>query len=327
MTILTEADLRRCVQMDRAAIEAVAEGFTALAEGRATVPPVVRVDIPAHYGEVDIKTAYIEGLDSFAVKVASGFFENYKLGLPSGSGLMLLWSARTGVPEAVLLDNGYLTHIRTGAAGALAAKYLAREQIETAGVMGAGDQARYQMIALRQVRDFKRILVFNRTEARLEQYIADMTRLLGVEVVPAKSAEEVVRRSDVVVTATPSTEPYLRAAWLHPGLHITAMGADGEHKQELSAEVLVRADICACDLKSQVFEIGEHQHALAAGVISRDDPVVELGELTGGQKVGRTGDAQITVCDLTGVGVQDTAIALFAYRRAGEMGLGMRIEV
>lgn len=327
ITILTEQDLTRCVQIDHDTVAAIEASFTALAEGRTTVPPIVRIDIPEHQGEVDIKTAYIQGLDSFAIKIASGFFENYKLGLPSSSGLMLLWSAQTGQPKAVLLDNGYLTHVRTGAAGAIAAKYLAREEVETIGVMGAGDQARYQMLALRQIRDFKRILVFNRSAARLEQYVKNMTELLGVEVKVAQSAEAVVRTSDIVVTATPSTEPYLQATWLHPGLHITAVGADGEHKQELSPAVLAQADIRACDLKSQVFRLGEHHHALLSGVISKDDPIIELGELTSGQKIGRTDENQVTVCDLTGVGVQDTAIAQLAYRKAQEHNLGMKITV
>ena len=121
ITILTEADIRSCLDLDEEVFSAVADGFTSLAAGEATVPPIVRIDVPDHQGEVDIKTAYVRGLDSFAIKIAAGFFQNYRLGLPTGSGMMVLVSARTGRPEAVLLDNGYLTDVRTGAAGALAA--------------------------------------------------------------------------------------------------------------------------------------------------------------------------------------------------------------
>ena len=327
ISILTEDELRRCVGLDHQAMAVVEDAFTRLANGDATVPPIMRIDIPENKGEVDVKTAYIRELDSFAVKIASGFYQNYRLGLPTGSGLMVLISTKTGFPEALLLDNGYLTHVRTGAAGAVAAKYLALKNINTAGVIGAGNQARFQMRALKLVRDFGKVLVYGILPGEAEQYASEMSEVLGVEVVPAPDAETVVSSSDVVVTATPSKKPYLRAAWLHPGLHITAMGADAEEKQELFAEVLGRAHRLVCDRKSQCFRLGELHHALEEGIISQDAEITELGELTSGRKPGRQSDEEITICDLTGVGVQDTAIALLAYRKAMEKGLGIQIEV
>jgi ectoine utilization protein EutC len=325
--ILTEAELRSCVALDHEVVSAVAEGFARLAAGEVTLPPILRVDIPEHKGEVDVKTAHVRGFDRFAIKIASGFFENYRLGLPTGSGMMIVVSARTGFPEAVLLDNGYLTDVRTGAAGAVAARHLARQEIETVGVIGSGTQARYQVRALKLVRDFGRLMVYGVVPEQVEQYAAEMGPALGVEVVKAEDVETVVRNSDVVVTATPSREPYLRAEWLHPGLHITAMGSDSEEKQELYADVLGRADLLVCDRKSQCFRLGELHHGLEAGVLPPEDEIVELGELASGRKPGRTSDEQITVCDLTGVGVQDTAIALLALRTAMEKGLGLEIEV
>ena len=325
ITILTEAEIRSCVGLNEEAISAVANGFTSLAAGEVTLPPIVRIDVPEHQGEVDIKTAYVRGLDSFAIKIAAGFFQNYRLGLPTGSGMMVLVSARTGRPEAVLLDNGYLTDVRTGAAGALAARYLARKRVETAGVIGSGMQARYQMRALKQVRDFQRLMVFGIVPDQVEEYAAEMASVLGVDVITAADVETVVRSSDVVVTCTPAKEPYLKAEWLHPGLHITAMGTDSEDKQELYADALGRADLLVCDRKSQSFRLGEFHNGLEAGVISRDDPIIELGELTSGREPGRKSDKDITICDLTGVGVQDTAIALLAYQKAMERNLGLRI--
>lgn len=327
ITILTETEIRGCVALDDKAISAVADGFTRLAAGEVTLPPIMRIDIAEHKGEVDVKTAYVQGFDSFAIKIASGFFENYRLGLPTGSGMMVIVSARTGIPEAVLLDNGYLTDVRTGAAGALAARHLARKKIDTVGVIGSGTQARYQMMALKQVRDFRRLMVYGIIPEQVEGYAAEMAPALGVEIVKAKDAETVVRSSDVVVTATPSREPYLKAEWLHPGLHITAMGSDSEEKQELYADVLGRADLLVCDRKSQCFRLGELHHGLEEGIISRDDDIIELGELTSGREPGRRSDKEITICDLTGVGVQDTAIALLAYRKAMEKGLGLPIQV
>jgi ornithine cyclodeaminase len=301
----------------------VEDAFTRLANGEAAMPPIVCVDIPEHRGEVDIKTAYVRGLDSFAVKIASGFFENYRFGLPSGSGMMVLVSARTGLPEALLLDNGYLTDVRTGAAGAVAARHLARTRVETVGIIGAGVQARYQALALRRVREFRRVLVWGRSRERAEAYAAEMAPRLGVEVVAASDAESVVRASDIMVTTTPSREPYLRAEWLHPGLHITAMGSDGPEKKELFADVLARADLVVCDCRTQCERLGELHHARP---VPSGDRIVELGEITSGRRAGRTDDAQITVCDLTGTGVQDTAIALLAHRSAAGRGLGLQIE-
>ncbi len=322
VTILSESELRECVGMNEDSFAAVAEGFSRLAQGKATVPPILRVDVPENRGEVDVKTAYVHGLDSFAIKVAAGFFNNRELGLPTGSGLMMLISAKTGFPEAVLLDNGYLTDVRTGIAGAIAAQHLAREDIEVAGVIGAGMQARYQMRGLKLVRDFKRLLIYSIIPEEVKQYVKDMSKELGVEVVVATDYEEVVTQSDAVVTTTPANDPYLRAEWLHPGLHITCMGSDSEHKQELHADVFGRVDRIVCDRKSQCFRLGELHHALEAGVITEESEITELGEITSGVKPGRKSVEEITVCDLTGVGVQDTAIARLAYLRALEKELG-----
>jgi ornithine cyclodeaminase len=268
----------------------------------------------------------VNGIDSFAVKIASGFYGNPEIGLPTGSGMMVLLNATTGFPQALLLDNAFLTELRTGLAGAIAAKYLARDKLETVGVVGAGMQGRYQVQALRLVRDFDRLLVFDTDSASADRYVAHMSTELGKDVVATNDVAELVNAADIVVTATPSRTPYLSAEWLHPGLHITAMGSDGPDKRELDAEVLARADKVVCDRKSQCALLGELHHALEAGFIS-EDAAFELGEIAAGEASGRSDVDEITVCDLTGVGVQDTAIALLAYERAIEEGLGTKIEV
>ncbi|MCB0195733.1 MAG: cyclodeaminase [Anaerolineae bacterium] len=328
MTILTERELRQCVQLDQEIVDAVADAFTRLANGQAMMPPpIMRVEVLENNGEVDIKSAYLEGLDSFAVKMSSGFFNNAQLGLPSLGGLMILLSAKIGFPEALLLDNGYLTDVRTGAAGAVAARHLARQSIDTVGVIGAGAQARYQVRALALVRRFTRLLVYSQTPERVEQYAADMRQELGVTVETLASAEAVVRGSDLLITTTPAKSPVVQADWLHPGLHITAMGSDAEGKQELHADVIARADVVVCDRKSQAFRLGELHHAREAGLLAEDDPhVIELGDITVGRSPGRQNDQQITVADLTGTGAQDTAIALLAFRKAQAAGFGTQIE-
>jgi len=322
--VVTEKELRQSVAIDQAALERVEQAFTWVAEGRVEMPPVMHIEVADRNGDVDIKSAYVRGLDRFAVKIASGFFDNPKQGLPSSSAMMVLLSAGTGFCEAVFLDNGYLTDLRTGLAGAVAARHLAPERVDTVGVVGAGAQARYQIESLRLVRAFRRLLVAGRSPERVEAYAREMRERLGVEVEPAASLEALVRESQVVVTTTPSKAPLIDAAWLHPELHITAMGSDLPGKQELAPEVLVRADRVVCDRKSQCFGMGELQHARGHGLGEAE--VVELGEITSGHAPGRASEEAITVCDLTGLGVQDTAIALAAYERARQEGRGTLIR-
>jgi len=325
--VLTESELRQVVKVDHQAVAAIADAFTWLTEDKVAMPPIMHIEVSDYQGDVDIKSAYVRGVDRFAVKIGAGFFQNYKLGLPNSPAMMVVISAKTGVAEAVLLDNAYLTDVRTGAAGAVAAKHLAPSEVTTAGVIGAGAQGRYQIIGLKTVRDFKRLLVYDLDENRVKQYVAEMESTLNVEILPAADAEDVIRRSQAVVTCTPSRKPYIEPAWLHPGLHITAMGADLAGKQELEAQAVAKADILVCDRKTQSFKMGEFQHAFKAGLISEASAVIELGEITAGRKPGRQNDDQITICDLSGTGVQDTAIAHLAVELAARRGLGTEIEL
>ncbi|MFW6209362.1 MAG: cyclodeaminase [Spirochaetota bacterium] len=324
--ILKEDELKSIVKLDESVIKAIETGFSELQKGNATVPPIMMIPVPEKTGEVDVKSAYIKGIKRLAIKVASGFFENNKIGLPSASGQMLVLSSETGYLDGVLLDNGYLTQVRTGAAGAVAAKFLAPENATNAGVIGSGTQARYQMRALALVCNIKTIRMFSLDSDEVrDAYVEEMSKELGIKVIKAADAEEVVRESDVVVTTTPARNGYIKAAWLHPGLHITAMGSDTEEKQELESAVLGKADILACDLKSQVFRLGETRSAIEDGVLTENSPIRELGEMINGVQPGRESDEQITVCDLTGVGVQDTMIAIKAYDLAVEKQMGTQI--
>ncbi|MFD2707096.1 cyclodeaminase [Salibacterium lacus] len=326
MHIFSERDIRQVVDVNRKALELVEEGFQKLERGEVTMPPVLRVDIPEHHGEVDVKTAYVKGMDMFALKMSSGFFDNPDKGLPSLSGMMLLLRTDTGFTDSILQDNGYLTDVRTAAAGGIAAAHLAPETVETAGVIGTGTQARYQIRALQLVRKLDQVLVYGRKSERVQEYIDDMQKELGIEVKATESPEEVVRNSDAVVTTTPAKQPIIQKEWLHPGLHITAMGSDAEEKNEVAPDVLGAVDVLACDAKAQVFKLGEHHHALEAGVIQENADTVELGALSLGHAGGRTSNEDVTFCDLTGTGVQDTAIAVYARQSLVDAGKGTTFE-
>ncbi|MCB1376944.1 MAG: cyclodeaminase [Alphaproteobacteria bacterium] len=322
--VLTEADLRRCVGLDLEVVEVVEQAFRMLASGQVIMPPILSMEIPQAHGEVDVKTAYIPGFDGFAIKVSPGFFENPKIGLPSLNGLMILFSARTGQVEALLLDNGYLTDIRTAAAGAVAARHLAPPDAETAGALGCGVQARLQIEAAHLVRPFKKVLVWGRDGAKAEACASDLAAKLGIAA-EAATAERVVRDSQLVVTTTPSKQPVLKAEWLHPGLHITAMGSDQAVKNEIDPQALARVSLYVCDRVSQVEKLGELRSAREAGVLTGVTPP-ELGEIVAGAKPGRASQADITLCDLTGTGAQDTAIATQALKAAKAAGLGTIIK-
>jgi ornithine cyclodeaminase len=306
--IVTEAELRKRVPLDPKTVDVIERAFVALASGTVVMPPIMSMELEATHGEVDAKTAYLPGLDSFALKVSTGFYGNVARGLPSLGGLMVVFSAHTGQVEAVLLDNGYLTDVRTAAAGAVAARAMAPAQVETACVMGTGLQARMQIAAAHLVRPFQRVLVWGRDSAKAAACAHDIMAEIGVEATVSEDPAAAVAASQLVVTTTLAREPILKADWLHPGLHITAMGSDMAAKQELEAKALAAADLYVCDRVSQCEALGELRSALAAGLWARGTPP-ELGEIISGLKPGRQSERDITICDLTGTGAQDTAIA------------------
>jgi ornithine cyclodeaminase len=314
--VFSEAELRAAISPERA-VAVVREAFRADGEKRTHVPSVINLDIASARGEFHIKTAHIEGVPYIGVKVASGFYDNPSKGLPSGSGLIALFDADTGLPAALLLDNGFLTDIRTGAAGAVAADCLARRDITTVGVIGSGIQARHQVRCLRTVRAFSRVVAWSPTRERLEAYCAEMTSE-GLEASAAAGIEEVCMTADVLITTTPSRSALVEAAWLREGMHVTAVGSDSPGKHELAAACLDIADLVVVDRYGQCAAFGELKHALDAGLLTRHDVHAELGEIVAGTKTGRTSEAQITIADLTGVGFQDTAIAAAAFELLGQ---------
>lgn len=322
--VLTEVELRRAVGLGIEELDAIEAVYPLVTAGAGSMPPIMRIDVPENNGEIDIKAAFLPGYSGIAVKVSAGFFDNPAKGLPSLGGLMMIFDSETGAPTSALFDNGYLTDLRTALAGAVAARHLARDDSEVVGVVGAGVQARLQVEALSLVADFKEVEVWARDPEQAALYSEEMSELLARPVHVSQSVAALVESSDVVVTTTPSAEPLLDAAMLHPGLHITSVGSDAEHKQELSADLVAAADRFVCDSIAQSRRLGELRSAMDAGFDERE--AVELGAVIIGDQPGRTGAADVTVCDLTGTGAQDTAIASLAVERAERAGLGTVFE-
>lgn len=326
MKILTEAELRRIVPLDLEAIACVEDAFHALATRAVAMPPILRLDIPEHRGEVDVKTAYVPGLSGFAIKISPGFFDNPKIGLPSTNGLMVLFSATTGLVEAVLLDNGYLTDVRTAAAGAVAARHLSRPDAAVAAIFGAGMQAKLQLEALSLVRPLREARLWARDAVKAAAAAAELTAKLGFPVRVEADGRAAVDGADVIVTTTPSKTPVLKAEWLQSGQHLTAMGSDAEHKNEIEPAIVTGVGLYVADSLKQTRRLGELHHAIEAGLVTEGALFTELGEIIAGRKPGRTGPEQITVADLTGTGIQDTAIATLAAARAAAAGVGATFE-
>ncbi|MCT8329592.1 ectoine utilization protein EutC [Albidovulum sediminis] len=321
--LLTEADLRTLVPLDLAAVDCVEDAFRALATKPVAMPPILRLDIPEHRGEVDVKTAYVPGLDTFAIKISPGFFSNPEIGLPSTNGMMVVLSARTGLVQALLLDNGYLTDVRTAAAGAVAARHLARDDCRTAAILGAGMQAEMQAVALSLVRPVQAFRIWARDPGKATA-LCDRLRGRGLAAAPATTVEDATSGADVIVTTTPAPSPVLHDA--APGQHITAMGSDAEHKNEVAPALLARATYVA-DRLSQTRRLGELHHAIATGAVPADRVFLELGQVIAGLAPGRSRPDQITLADLTGTGIQDTAIAALAFARARAAGAGQSFTV
>jgi ornithine cyclodeaminase len=308
MQILHRAEIEAAVNAPDA-IAAVEEAFRAYSAGQVEVPPVGHLAFKEPPGDVHIKYGHRRGDPSFVVKIASGFYDNPQRGLSSSAGLMLVFSAETGFPQALLMDEGWLTDLRTAAAGAVAARYLAPKNISAIGIIGAGIQARMQLDLLRHVTPCREAVVWARNPQRAAAFAVDGFRIRLVS-----STAELCRHCNLIVTTTPATEPLVRAPDVQPGTHITAMGADGPGKQELDPELFASAHVCAVDARKQCLAYGDSSHAVRAELV-RADKFVELGEIIANRSLGRTSDDQITIADLTGVAAQDVAIATLAWAR------------
>jgi ornithine cyclodeaminase len=289
------------------AAEQVEQGFIAFSQGKVKVPPVQNFVFPQANGDCCVKSAWVEGAETFTVKISTGFYDNPSKGLESNDGLMLVLSAQTGQPLALLQDGGWLTCIRTALAGQIAAKALAPSNIQAIGIVGTGMQARMQLEQLMAVTDCRDVIVWGRRQSELDAY-RHFAETLSFRVETTLNAQQVALQANLIVTTTPSREALLKSEWIRPGTHITAVGADTLGKQELDPALAGRADVIVVDSIAQCSQYGEISHALKAGLIDKEQ-LLELGQVLAGDVIARSNDQQITLVDLTGVAVQDAQIS------------------
>ncbi|HDZ25132.1 hypothetical protein LCGC14_0771760 [marine sediment metagenome] len=292
-------------------IQDIEEGFIAYSEGKAVIPPVGEMTFKKPPGDVHIKYGYLVDDDYYAIKIASGFFESPSTSRYTSDGLILLFKKGTGELACALLDECHLTNVRTAAAGAVVAKYLAPKNIECIGIMGAGTQGRMQLEFLSSVVSCKDVMVWGVDQKELDEYRADMEPQ-SYSIQTTLRAEDIAAQCNLIVTATPSKSPLLSADMIRKGTHITAMGSDTLEKIELDPRILQKADIVVADSISQCLLRGEIHQALKAGVLEKER-ILELGNVIVNPDLQRTSEDQITIADLTGVAVQDIQIAKAVY--------------
>ncbi len=323
--LLSLKDVESLLSMKQV-IESVTDGYRAFDESKVQQPDIVSLEMPQHNGETDIKSCYNKMNETVSVKIASGFYDNGKVnGLPSMIGAVLLFDGTTGALLCVM-DGSLITDIRTGAAGAVSCRLLARKDSKTIAVFGGGGQARMQVYGICAVMDnIEKINVYSEFPEELFRYKADVEKETGKQVIICSTPEEAMKDADIAVSATPSKHWLVSGELVRPGTHIVAVGADMAGKNEWDPEVFGKAKIVN-DSKAQCLSRGETRNAVVSGVIARDDVYAEIGEILNGKKAGRENDDEITIFDTTGMAVQDNVTAAGVYEAALEKGIGTYFE-
>ncbi len=316
-TVLKLEEIKRLIDVPQL-IQEIENGFVLYSENRVVVPPVGFLHFDQPPGDVHIKYGFVTGDDFYVLKMASGFYKNPDLGLPVSDGLLLVFSQQTGQLKLILLDECWLTDMRTAAAGAVAAKHLAAETVHHIGIVGTGVQARMQLEMLRDVVDCQSCLIWGRDANKVQNMIVELQaseaiQTWGLELKAATDIDELVAQCNLIVTTTSAKEPLIRADRVQKGTHITAMGSDDYGKQELEAALLARADLVIADSIAQCVDHGECCHAVKENMLE-ESAILELGNVIKSPDTGRTSEDQITVADLTGVAIQDIQIAKMVNR-------------
>ena len=323
---LTDKDVRSLLTM-RDALGAVESAFKEKGFGRVQMPPKLYIFFKEYSGDLRVMPAYLERIGVAGVKVVNVHPRNpAKYGLPTVMATIVLIDPKSGAPICIM-DGTRITAMRTGGAGGVAVKYLARKDSKVIGMIGAGTQARTQLMALKEVLPkIDKVRVFDKVTEHGEKYADEMGSSLGLDIRPVYEAREAVYGSDIVVTTTPSTEPVVMDEWVGNGTHINSIGADAPGKEELDPAVLKRAKIVVDDFEQAVHG-GEINVPVSRGLIGREDIYAEIGEVVAGKKAGRTSDDEVTVFVSTGLAVQDVSTAWTVYKKAERLGVGKNIKM
>jgi len=322
--ILTRSDLKKLLHM-KEVIEMVEMAFKELQKGTAIVPKRATITLSRINGWMGVMPAYLKKMGSLSTKIVTVFEKNLEKNLPTIMATVILNSPETGEPLAIM-DGTYITAMRTGAASGVATKYLSRRDSKVVGVFGAGVQARTQLMAMCAVRDIEKAYVYDKVKERADRYATEMSKELNIPV-EARKPEDLVRESDIIITATTSKTPVFDGNLVKPGTHLNLIGSFKPDVREVDEVVIKKSKIVVDQKSAALEEAGDIIIPLKAGIISKEDIYAELGELVTGIKPGRASDSEITLFKSVGLGIQDCATAWLAYIKAKEEGTYKEIDL
>lgn len=305
-------------------IEAIEYAFKQLGGGKIQMPAKLYIHLDKYKGDFRAMPAFIEGLDRCGLKWVNVHPNNKKFGLPTVMAIIILSDPRTGFPLCIM-DGTYITQLRTGSAGAVASKYLAKKDSSRIALIGCGIQARSQLLCLVELFHIKEVNVWGPVESLAKIFIKEMKNL-NLEMKVAKNIPDCVKNADIIVTTTPSSRPLVKLGWITKGTHINAIGADAKGKQELAPAILKNAKIVV-DNWEQASHSGEINVPFSKGIITKNDIYADIGQIVSGEKKGRVNNTEITVFDSTGLAIQDIALANLIYNKAIKLNKGKWINL
>lgn len=323
---LTRRDVENLLDMP-AAIEAVADAFRLIYQGEAELPVRSNIPVAPHDGSLMTMPAYLGGdLDALGAKLITFYGTNpVRRGLPAIQGNVVLFDGKSGALLA-LMDAGYLTAMRTGASGGVAARYLAREDARTLTIFGSGVQAPYQVEAVLCERAIERVFVLSRTPANAEALAVDLTKNLGVSAQASTDVDMAVKAADIIVTATSAHEPLFDGGQLRPGVHITGIGSHLPYASEVDAVTLRRAKVVVDQMSASLTEAGDLIRPINDDQYDASKIHAEIGAIIAGDRPGRSSDDEITFFKSVGLAAQDVAVARIVYRKALEQDAGTSLD-
>jgi ornithine cyclodeaminase/alanine dehydrogenase len=326
MTLILSLDDVKSVLTMRDCMAAVEEAFRQLSLGNVVQPTRPTIRVPAHRALINAMPAYIGGVEALGLKWVGGYLGNPDIGLPVIQALIIL-NDGTNMTALSVMNGTYITAVRTGAASGVATRILARPDASTAGIIGAGVQAKTQLEAVAAVRPIREARVFDVIPEAADSYAAEMSEKLGIRVTRADTAEAAVRDMDVVCAASTSKTPVVLGAWLKPGAHINGVGSHSVDARELDTEAIVRSKVVVDTTDAALAEAGDLITPIQEGAITADHIHAELGDIITGTKPGRTSDQEITLFKSQGIAIQDVATAQLVYQKAKERGIGTEVNL
>ena len=324
--VLSEEDTKQLLELEEV-IEAIENVYKEKSSGSGKVFPLVFHEFEKGVADMDIKSGTLDKMGVYGLKLVSWFGNNPSKGLPSLSGIVMLFDSSTGLPIGTISAE-HMTGMRTGAAGAIGAKYLARNNSEVMLMVGSGHQASYQIRAMQTViKGLKKVFVYDPINFESAKgFISKFEyKLDSIEYIPVQDLETSVANSDIIVTATPSKKPLIMKEWVKAGTHFSCMGSDMSGKQEIDENILKSAKLFTDDILQSV-SVGEFEVGINNGTITKEDIICEIGDVLNGEYDGRTSDNDITVFDSTGIGLLDIAAGYIAIQKAKKINIGTEVK-